>query len=576
MLFVKDILFLNGAMATMAPDVDILGEILAVVTYFTQHHGDRIAREIGVELLESPIDLDGYRAAMGFTEETDSITFRDLQERRELIRRRLEQRAEGETRPPLLGRALYRVAPVPTGAERKGPARVRWTGPDLTGGTGPDWTAPDWTEPDGTEPDWTEPDGTGLDCSTGRRGPARLRPVIADQSDRRGPVAQRRVTTNSAAPHRALALQQPSDQRRPDHHPVGHFAHRGRLLGRRDADADADRQVGRGPDPGGHLPRRLGQDGPLAGHPHPSDPVDESAGAPADGVDPFRRCRGRHRASTVATPAGSAAARPSGSELLQREVGDDRAGHTGLVHEPGDARVSGPVDEVVVGHHDQRHADVDPAQVGQDPVGRGPTVQGPQRCRLDGRPVDHRIGEGDPDLDGIGPCPGEGLQGEQPAVVHPAGDVGHQRLVSLPSRRSPQGRSPARRARPAPVRTLVGASPHVRGRGQDVRVTWATSLSPRPDRLTRTVVPGGQTSSVRGHAADATQAMAWGRLERGDDPLRLGASRWKASTTSPSLGRTRSGPGRCRPGGRAPGRCRGSPTRPRWRSPRGSVPLRPG
>ena len=48
MLFVKDILFLNGAMATMAPDVDILGEILAVVTYFTERHGERIAREVGV------------------------------------------------------------------------------------------------------------------------------------------------------------------------------------------------------------------------------------------------------------------------------------------------------------------------------------------------------------------------------------------------------------------------------------------------------------------------------------------------------------------------------------------------
>jgi ubiquinone biosynthesis protein len=108
MLFVKDILFLNGSMATLAPDVDILGEILAVVTYFTQHHGDRIAREIGVELLESPIDLDGYRAAMGFTEETDSITFRDLQERRELIRRRLEQRA-GTSRRRSSAKALYRV-----------------------------------------------------------------------------------------------------------------------------------------------------------------------------------------------------------------------------------------------------------------------------------------------------------------------------------------------------------------------------------------------------------------------------------------------------------------------------------
>ena len=108
MLFVKDILFLNGSMATLAPDVDILGEILAVVTYFSERHGDRIARDIGADLLESPVDLDGYRAAMGFTEETDSITFRDLQERRELIRRLLEQRADHRSRRSL-AKALYRL-----------------------------------------------------------------------------------------------------------------------------------------------------------------------------------------------------------------------------------------------------------------------------------------------------------------------------------------------------------------------------------------------------------------------------------------------------------------------------------
>jgi ubiquinone biosynthesis protein len=108
MLFVKDILFLNGAMATMAPDVDILGEILAVVTYFTERHGEQIAREVGVELVETPIDLEGYRAAMGFPDETDPITFHDLQERRELIRRRLQQRNEGRGRRPLF-RAIYRM-----------------------------------------------------------------------------------------------------------------------------------------------------------------------------------------------------------------------------------------------------------------------------------------------------------------------------------------------------------------------------------------------------------------------------------------------------------------------------------
>ncbi len=109
MLFVKDILFLNGAMATMAPDVDILGEILAVVTYFTERHGEQIAREVGVELAESPVDLEGYRAAMGFASETDPITFRDLQERRELIRSRLQERTEHRQRPSLLRAVIDRI-----------------------------------------------------------------------------------------------------------------------------------------------------------------------------------------------------------------------------------------------------------------------------------------------------------------------------------------------------------------------------------------------------------------------------------------------------------------------------------
>ena len=112
MLFVKNMLFLNGAMATMAPDVDILGEIVAIVTYFTEHHGERIAREVGFEVTAHTIDLDGYRAAMGFADGDDAITFRDLQERRELIAKRLEAHEHPRRRVSVL-KALYRlVRPV--------------------------------------------------------------------------------------------------------------------------------------------------------------------------------------------------------------------------------------------------------------------------------------------------------------------------------------------------------------------------------------------------------------------------------------------------------------------------------
>jgi ubiquinone biosynthesis protein len=112
MLFVKNMLFLNGAMAAMAPDVDILGEIVAVVTYFTERHGERIAREVGFEVTADTIDLDGYRAAMGFTDETEAITFRDLQERRELIAKRLEAHEHPRRRVAFL-RAAYRVLRPP-------------------------------------------------------------------------------------------------------------------------------------------------------------------------------------------------------------------------------------------------------------------------------------------------------------------------------------------------------------------------------------------------------------------------------------------------------------------------------
>ncbi len=112
MLFVKDMLFLNGAMATMAPDVDILGEVFAVISYFTEHHGERIAAEVGVELSAAPPDVEGYRAALGFTDPTETVTFRDLQERRELIRRRIRQRQQARGRRPLF-RAAWRLLRPP-------------------------------------------------------------------------------------------------------------------------------------------------------------------------------------------------------------------------------------------------------------------------------------------------------------------------------------------------------------------------------------------------------------------------------------------------------------------------------
>ncbi len=68
MLFVKDLLFLDGAVATMAPEIDLLGEVAVIAAYFAQHHGERIAAEVGVDVRSTPVDLDGLRASMGLVE----------------------------------------------------------------------------------------------------------------------------------------------------------------------------------------------------------------------------------------------------------------------------------------------------------------------------------------------------------------------------------------------------------------------------------------------------------------------------------------------------------------------------
>jgi ubiquinone biosynthesis protein len=92
MLFIKDMIFLDGAMATLAPDVDLFEEITYLATYFATHHGDRIARDVGIDPREVEIDLDGMKASMGLSPDAKGLTHRELQERRELIRKRMEDR----------------------------------------------------------------------------------------------------------------------------------------------------------------------------------------------------------------------------------------------------------------------------------------------------------------------------------------------------------------------------------------------------------------------------------------------------------------------------------------------------
>jgi ubiquinone biosynthesis protein len=104
MLFVKDLLFVDGSLATLAPDVDLFTEVTEIATYFANHYGDRIAHDIGIDPRERPLEIAAVKAAVGVSEDVDSLTYRDLQARRELIRRRMEEHHRRTEQP----RKLFR------------------------------------------------------------------------------------------------------------------------------------------------------------------------------------------------------------------------------------------------------------------------------------------------------------------------------------------------------------------------------------------------------------------------------------------------------------------------------------
>jgi len=92
MLYVKNLVFLDGAIARLAPDLDLLGEVASISLYFAQHHGEHLARDLGIDAEAVEFDLEGVKASFGVDATTESLTYRELQERRKLINKRMRER----------------------------------------------------------------------------------------------------------------------------------------------------------------------------------------------------------------------------------------------------------------------------------------------------------------------------------------------------------------------------------------------------------------------------------------------------------------------------------------------------
>lgn len=105
MLFVKNLVFLDGAIATLAPDLDLFGEIETISLMFAEKHGERIMRQLGLHQQEDwKPDLSSVKAGFGLDESTDRLTYRELQARRTQVREKFDGRRGNRRRRARRGR----------------------------------------------------------------------------------------------------------------------------------------------------------------------------------------------------------------------------------------------------------------------------------------------------------------------------------------------------------------------------------------------------------------------------------------------------------------------------------------
>jgi ubiquinone biosynthesis protein len=91
MLFVKNMIFLDTAVANFAPDLNLFAEMMRIYAWFAENHGERIARDVGFDPREQAADLSGVKASLGLEDDVESLSHQELQERRSAIQQRLRE-----------------------------------------------------------------------------------------------------------------------------------------------------------------------------------------------------------------------------------------------------------------------------------------------------------------------------------------------------------------------------------------------------------------------------------------------------------------------------------------------------
>jgi len=95
MLYVKGMLFFDGAIAVLAPQLNLFEEVANIYAYFIAAHGERIAQDIGFDPRDYALDFSRARDAFGLDADDENFTHADLMRRRAELQERMDS-ARGE------------------------------------------------------------------------------------------------------------------------------------------------------------------------------------------------------------------------------------------------------------------------------------------------------------------------------------------------------------------------------------------------------------------------------------------------------------------------------------------------
>ena len=88
-------MFLDAAIANLAPDLNLLAEFAFISAYFASTYGETISKQLGIDPAMMTFDPTALLTAVGMDPDAEALTPRQIRAQREEVSAKLQDRKKG-------------------------------------------------------------------------------------------------------------------------------------------------------------------------------------------------------------------------------------------------------------------------------------------------------------------------------------------------------------------------------------------------------------------------------------------------------------------------------------------------